>query len=96
MAVSDIRLFRLGRIPTLASAAIIFLQFHWQLATVVADPTGTQCNQPDGRYETCVCQTSDGVIDLTGLANDDGESARYTCASLKSASAVNLIYHSRT
>ena len=58
----------------LASAALISLQ---QLAVVMGDPTGTQCNPPEGRSDTCVCQTSDGVIDLTGLANDDGETARY-------------------
>ena len=60
-----------------ASAALIFVQLHCQLAVVMADPTGSQCSQPAGRSDTCVCETSDGVIDLTGLANDDGESARY-------------------
>ena len=66
----------LGRTSMLTSAALIFLQI---LAIVVADPTGTQCNPPEGRYETCVCQASNGVVDLTGLSNDDGESARYAC-----------------
>ena len=66
-------LSRIGWTSVLASVVLIS---HWQLTIVMADPTGTQCSPPEGRSETCVCQTSDGVIDLTGLANDDGESAR--------------------
>ena len=77
MAVSANRPFRLGRTSMVGSTALIILQLQWQLAIVVADPTGTQCSQPEGRSDTCVCQTSDGVVDLTGLANYDGESARY-------------------
>lgn len=69
-------LSRLGWASTLTSAALIFVQFQWQPAIVVAVPTGTQCSPPEGRSETCVCQTPDGVIDLTGLANYDGYSAR--------------------
>jgi hypothetical protein len=56
----------------LASVALIS---HWQLFTVVADPTGTQCSPPEGSYDTCVCQTSDGVVDLTSFSSEDGESA---------------------
>lgn len=48
---------------------------HWQLITVTADPTGTQCSPPEGSSDTCVCQTADGVVDLTSLSSEDGESA---------------------
>ena len=48
---------------------------HWQLITVTADPTGTQCSRPEGSSDTCVCQTADGVVDLTSLSSEDGESA---------------------
>ena len=41
-----------------------------------AEPTGTQCSAPPDKPETCVCKTDDGIIDLTTLSNDDGETAR--------------------
>lgn len=60
----------------LTFAAIInFQQIILLQRQVLADPTGTQCNPPPGRTETCVCEAADGVIDLTGLSSEDGESA---------------------
>lgn len=38
------------------------------------NPTGTQCNV--FRYSSCVCDTPEGIIDLTALGNGDGTSAR--------------------
>ena len=66
---------RLSRMWWSCVIASVALVSHWQLAVVVADPTGTQCSQPEGRYESCVCQTPDGVVDLTSFSNEDGESA---------------------
>ena len=54
---------------------LVALISHWQLITVTADPTGAQCSPPEGRSDTCVCQTADGVVDLTSFSSEDGESA---------------------
>lgn len=71
------RVFTLSVIINFHQIALLYRQ-------VLADPTGTQCNHPSGRTETCVCETADGVIDLTGLSSEDGETAMYvTCTSIK-------------
>ena len=42
------------------------------LVPTTAQQTGTKCPPAPGRSETCVCQTDDGVIDMTSLSKSDG------------------------
>ena len=60
---------------------LIFYAVLLGLVLVPASPsaaakTGTKCPPAPGRTETCVCKTSEGVIDMTPFANSDG-TARY-------------------
>lgn len=55
--------------------ALVCLHCCCFLDLVAAVPTGTKCSAEVGS-PTCVCETPDGVVDLTGLASTDG-SPRY-------------------
>ena len=51
---------------------LIFIQIVVLVLPSSADPTGTKCAPAPGRSESCVCQTKDGIIDMTSLSNDNG------------------------
>ena len=65
-------------VQIMAIVTVILLVFFQSLLLVLpsaADPTGTKCAPAPRRGETCVCQTSDGIIDMAPLSNGN-ETAR--------------------
>lgn len=40
------------------------------LSLHLADPSGAKCEPVPRRIETCICQTQDGLVDMTTLSND--------------------------
>ena len=54
---------------------LVFFQSLVMLLPSTADPSGIKCAPVPGKTETCVCQTQDGIIDMTPLSNDN-ETAR--------------------
>ena len=75
----------------MAVVSVILLIFIQSLVLVLpssADPTGTKCAPAPGRSESCVCQTKDGIIDMTSLSNDN-ETARYIHVAKRSFSLAH-------
>jgi hypothetical protein len=71
-----LRVYKIMAVVT--DVSVMLLMLIQSLVLVLpssADPTGTKCAPALGRSETCVCQTQDGIIDMTSLSNGN-ETAR--------------------